>query len=92
MWIEVDTRASKQGLKETNKIETNQQKSKSKSNRKSKATEYTIFDKLQMPEYTTFEKSELVVSYSNFPFKKWMSLQSLQSLLQYRAHLSHPSA
>jgi hypothetical protein len=23
-----------------------------------------------MPEYTTFEKSELLVSYSNFPFKK----------------------
>ena len=55
MWIEVDTHAFKQGLKETNKIETKQQKSKSKSNRKSKATEYTIFeDKFQMPEYTTF--------------------------------------
>ena len=51
MWIEVDTHASKQGLKETNKIETKQQKSKS--NRKSKAAEYTIFeDKFQMPEYT----------------------------------------
>ena len=23
-----------------------------------------------MPEYTTFEKNELLVSYSNFPFKK----------------------
>ena len=23
-----------------------------------------------MPEYTTFEKSELLVSYSNFPFEK----------------------
>ena len=55
MWIEVDTHASKQGLKETNKIETKQQKCKSKSNRKSKAAEYTIFeDKFQMPEYTTF--------------------------------------
>jgi hypothetical protein len=29
MWIEVDTYASKHGLKETNKIETKQQKSKS---------------------------------------------------------------
>ena len=48
-----------------------QNKSKSKSNRKSKAIEYTIFeDKFQMPEYTTFEKSELLVSYSNFPFEK----------------------
>ena len=54
MWIEVDTHASKQGLKETNKIETKQQKSKS--NRKSNATEYTIFeDKFQMPEYTTWK-------------------------------------
>ena len=44
---------------------------KSKSNRKSKATEYTIFeDKFQMPEYSTFEKSELLVSYSNFSFEK----------------------
>ena len=69
MWIEVDTHASKQGLKETNIIETKQQKSKS--NRKSKATEYTILeDKFQMPEYTTFEKSELLVSCSNFPFEK----------------------
>ena len=50
-------------------IETKQQKSKS--NRKSKAAEYTIFeDKFQMPEYTTFKKSELLVSYSNFPFEK----------------------
>ena len=67
---------------ETNKIETKQRKSKS--NRKSKAAEYTIFeDKFQMPEYTTFqdggsnslshEKSELLVSYSKFPFKKWIS-------------------
>ena len=56
-------------LKETNIIETKQQKSKS--NRKSKAAEYTIFeDKFQMIEYTTFEKSELQVSYSNFPFEK----------------------
>ena len=93
MWIEVDTHAFKQGLKETNKIETKQQKSKNKSNRKSKAAEYTIFeDKFQMPEYTTFEKSELLVSYSNFPFKKSISWQILQSSLQYRALLSHPSA
>ena len=43
---------------------------KSKSNRKSKAVEYTIFEnKFQMPEYTTFEKSELLVSYSNFSFE-----------------------
>ena len=56
MWIEVYTHASKQGLKKTSKIETKQQKSKSKSNRKSKATEYTIFeDKFQMLEYTTFQ-------------------------------------
>ena len=79
MWIEVDTHASKQGLKETNIIETKQQKRKS--NRKSKATEYTIFmDKFQMSEYTTFQdggnnslshvKSELPVSYFKFPFKK----------------------
>ena len=50
-------------------------------NRKSKAAEYTIFeDKFQMPEHTTFQdggsnslshiKSELLVSYSKFPFKK----------------------
>ena len=40
-------------------------------NRKSKAAEYIIFEnKFQMPEYTTFEKTELLVSYSNFPFKK----------------------
>ena len=50
-------------------------------NRKLKAAEYTIFeDKFQMPEYTTFQeggnnslshvKSELLVSYSKFPFKK----------------------
>ena len=53
MWIEVDTHASKQGLKETNIIEIKQQKSKS--NRKSKAAEYTTFeDKFQMLEYTTF--------------------------------------
>ena len=82
MWIEVDTHASKQGLMEINKIETKQQKSKS--NQKSKAVEYTIFeDKFQMPEYTTFqdggsnslshEKSELQVSYSKFSFKKWIS-------------------
>ena len=72
MWIEVDRHASKQGLKETNKIETKQQKSKN--NRKSKAVEYTIFeDKFQMPDYTTFKKSELLVSYSNFPFEKWIS-------------------
>ena len=76
MWIEVDTHSPKQGLKETNKIETKQEKIKS--NRKSKATEYTIFeDKFQMLEYTTFKKSELLVSYSNFPFKKWISWQSL---------------
>ena len=76
MWIEVDTHAFKQGLKETNKIETKQQKSKS--NKKSKATEYTIFeDKFQMPKHTTFEKSELLVSYFNFPFEKWISWQSL---------------
>ena len=58
MWIEVDTHSPKQGLKETNKIETKQQKSKSKSksNKKSKAIEYTIFeDKFQMPEYTIFQ-------------------------------------
>ena len=84
MWIEVDTHASKQGLKETNKIETKQQKSKNKSNRKSKAAEYTIFeDKFQMPEYTIFQdggsnslshvQSELLVPYSKFSFKKWIS-------------------
>jgi hypothetical protein len=78
MWIKVDTHASKQGLKETNKIETKQQKSKNKSNKKSKVAEYTIFeDKFQMPKYSTFKKSELLVSYSNFPFKKWISWQSL---------------
>ena len=55
MWIKVDTHASKQGLKETNKVETKSQKRKRKSNRKSKAEQYTIFeDKFQMPEYTTF--------------------------------------
>ena len=81
MWIEVDIHASKQGLKETNKIEIKQQKSKSKSNRKSKATKYTIFeDKFQMPEYTTFEKSELLVSYSNFLFEKMDSLAKLTVL------------
>ena len=65
-----------ESLKETNIIETKQQKTKS--NRKSKAAEYTIFkDKFQMLEYTTFEESELLVSYSNFPFKKWISWQSL---------------
>jgi hypothetical protein len=37
MWIEVDTHASKQDLKKTNKIETKQQKSKSKSNKKIKS-------------------------------------------------------
>jgi hypothetical protein len=38
---------------------------------KSKVAEYTVFeDKFQMPKYTAFEKSELLVSYSNFPFKK----------------------
>jgi hypothetical protein len=79
MWIEVDTYASKQGLKETNIIETKQQKSKII--RKLKTTEYTIFeDKFQMPEYTTFQdggtnsllhvKSELLVSYFKFPFEK----------------------
>jgi hypothetical protein len=53
MLIEVDTQTSKQGLKETNIIETKQWKSKS--NRKSKVVEYTIFeDKFQMLEYTTF--------------------------------------
>ena len=58
-----------ESVKETNIIETKQHKSKS--NRKSKAAEYTIFeDKFQMPEYTTFKKSELLVSYSNFPFVK----------------------
>ena len=52
-----------ESLKETNIIETKQQKSKS--NRKSKVVEYTIFeDKFQMLEYTTFKKSELLVSYS----------------------------
>ena len=80
-WIEVDTHSSKQGLKEINKIETKQQKSKS--NRKLKAIEYTIFeDKFQISEYTTFKKSELLVSYSNFPFEKWISWQSLQSSLK----------
>jgi hypothetical protein len=59
-----------ESIKETNKIETKQQKSK--------ATEYKILeDKFQMLEYTIFQdggsnslspiKSELVVSYSNFP-------------------------
>ena len=68
-----------ESLKETNIIETKQQKSKS--NRKSEAIEYTIFeDTFQMPEYTTFQdggsnsllhvNSELLVSYSKFPFKK----------------------
>ena len=81
MWIEVDTHASKQGLMEINKIETKQQKSKSKSNRKSKVVEYTIFeDKFEITEYITCQdggsnslshvKSELVVSYSNFPFEQ----------------------
>ena len=68
-----------ESLKETNIIEIKQQKSKS--NRKSKVAEYTIFaNKFQMPEYTTFQdggsnsllhvNSELLVSYSKFPFKK----------------------
>ena len=44
---------------------------KSKSNRKSKAIEYTIFeDKFQMPEYTTFQRVKALVSYSKFLFKK----------------------
>ena len=65
----MDTHASKQGLKETNIIETKQQKSKS--NRKSKAAEYTIFaNKFQMLEYTTFQRVKGLVSYSKFPFKK----------------------
>ena len=35
------------------------------------SSQSTIFeDKFQMPEYTTFEKSEFLVSYSNFPFEK----------------------
>ena len=66
-------------IQETNIIKTKQQKSKS--NRKSKAAKYTIFeDKFQMPEYTTFQdrgsnslshvKSELLVSYSKFPCEK----------------------
>jgi hypothetical protein len=49
-----------------------------------KVVEYTIFeDKFHKPEYTTFQdegsnslshvKSELLVSYSKFPFKKWIS-------------------
>ena len=55
--------------KETNIIETKQQKNKS--NKKSKAAEYTLFeDKFQMTKYTTFDKSELLVSYSNFSLKK----------------------
>ena len=58
--------------KERNIIETKQQKSKS--NRKSKAVEYTLFeDKFQMLEYTTFQRVKGLVSYSKFPFKKWIS-------------------
>ena len=35
------------------------------------SSQSTIFeDKFQMPENTKFEKSELLVSYSNFPFEK----------------------
>ena len=58
--------------KETNIIETKQQKSKS--NRKSKAIEYTIFeDKFEMPEYTTFQRVKGLVSYSKFSFEKRIS-------------------
>jgi hypothetical protein len=52
-------------------LKQNNRKAKAKATKKSKATEYTIFeDKFQMPEYTTFKKSELLVSYSNFLLKK----------------------
>jgi hypothetical protein len=47
-----------------------QNNKKAKATKKSKAKEHTIFeDKFQMPEYTTFKKSELLVSYSNFLLK-----------------------
>jgi len=73
------------------KLKQNNIKVKAKATENKKMTEYTTFWDGGRNSLSNI-KSKLLVSYSNFPFKKWISWQSLQFSLQYRALLSHPSA